>query len=413
MGVIYKGLNFDGVNSLDYGIYITGEGVYNAPTRDVEAIEVPGRNGDFILDKGRFSNISVTYKAGTFAQSQTEFAEKLSEFRNAILSRVGYKRLEDDYHPDEFRMAIYTNGLEVGPVHYSEAGEFELTFNCKPQRFLKSGETAQTVESGGAITNPTPFEAQPLLLLDGYGNIEIEGKKIAVSGEPLGEIKLVNSGTLQSREIYLRFTEGNAAKLNAGDVITVAKTNVNMRHEVKNEYLGSQSFVSITITGTSQASGSSVVLGDGLGFTLDAAIPADSFQFGTPSTIVHAVNFTAVISDNGTQRSYNQVLRYTVEYDGAREIKGTVFYLSYIFANASQTVSVGATTAESTKLVGNNIYIDLDLGEAYKIIDGAVASVNNIVSLPARLPVLKSGANNITYDNTITSLKITPRWWKI
>lgn len=149
MGMIYRGLTFDGVNSLDYGIYITGDGVYNAPTRDVEMITIAGRNGEYALDNGRFNNISVTYKAGSFASTQTEFAEKISDFRNAILSKVGYKRLEDDYHPNEYRMAVYMNGLEVDPVHYSEAGEFELTFDCKPQRFLKSGEVKQTVGEWG------------------------------------------------------------------------------------------------------------------------------------------------------------------------------------------------------------------------------------------------------------------------
>ena len=40
-----QSITFGGVNSADYGIYIGGEGVFNAPKREVEMIEIPGRNG--------------------------------------------------------------------------------------------------------------------------------------------------------------------------------------------------------------------------------------------------------------------------------------------------------------------------------------------------------------------------------
>ena len=66
---IYKGLVFDDIDSRDYGIYITGEAVFNSPERDVEMIEIPGRNGTYALDKGRFHNIEVSYPAGIFGDT--------------------------------------------------------------------------------------------------------------------------------------------------------------------------------------------------------------------------------------------------------------------------------------------------------------------------------------------------------
>ena len=56
-GEIFKRLYFDGQSSGTYGVYITGEAVYNAPARDVEMVTIPGRNGQLALDKGRFENI--------------------------------------------------------------------------------------------------------------------------------------------------------------------------------------------------------------------------------------------------------------------------------------------------------------------------------------------------------------------
>ena len=166
---LFNSFTFDGENSLDNGIYISGEAAYNAPERAVEMITVPGRNGAIAMDQGRFENIEVTYPAGCFASDEEGFANKIAEFRNILASRYSYKRLTDTYNPDEFRMALYKSGLEVETAIHNSAGEFDITFDCKPQRWLVSGETAQTFTSSGSITNPTLFDAKPMLAVTGSG----------------------------------------------------------------------------------------------------------------------------------------------------------------------------------------------------------------------------------------------------
>ena len=170
---IYNSFIFDGINSLDNGIYITGEAVYNAPERMVEMITVPGKNGAIAIDQGYFENIEVKYPAGAFAYSQEDFASKMTKIRNLLASRYEYKRIEDTYNPDEYRLGLYRSGLEVDAVAYSSAGEFEITFDCKPQRWLKSGETPETFTATGTIENPTDFTAKPLLVVTGYGQLTI------------------------------------------------------------------------------------------------------------------------------------------------------------------------------------------------------------------------------------------------
>ena len=160
MGMIFKGLTFGGVNSLDYGIFITGEAVYNAPERSVTSIEIEGRNGDLLIDNGRFLNIEIKYPAGCFAETQEDFKQKIESFRNAIISQISYQRLTDDYNPDEYRLAVYKSGLDVSVAVLHQGGEFNLTFDCKPQRFLTSGETERSIpewsdlhtDSGSLVT---------------------------------------------------------------------------------------------------------------------------------------------------------------------------------------------------------------------------------------------------------------------
>lgn len=198
-GAIFKSLTFDGESSRDYGIYITGEAVFNAPEREVEMIAIPNRNGAFALDKGRFENIEVTYPAGVFAGSETDFAKAISDFRNMLCSRKGYCRLTDEYNPDEFRLAVYKSGLEVDPVAL-RAGEFDITFECKPQRYLMSGENKFIVGEWG----DTDVETGDIIDIDNTsGAIEVKSAEVALEpkqgGTPWQDSTVYNTPFLFKR----------------------------------------------------------------------------------------------------------------------------------------------------------------------------------------------------------------------
>lgn len=203
-----KRLIFD---SEDIGVYISGNGVYNAPERDYEMVSIPGKNGQLAIDHGRYENIEVTYPCFIWANTQQEFREKMRTIRAKLTSKLGYKRLEDTYHPDEYRMAIYKAGIEVDPVYYNRAGEFELTFDCKPQRFLKSGENQVTVANNGTITNPTLFESLPIIETQGAGTLTINNSTITIT----------NTGkTILDSEMMEAYMEENGAIIPKNDSVS-------------------------------------------------------------------------------------------------------------------------------------------------------------------------------------------------
>ena len=177
-------ITFDGTTSTSLDTYISGEGSFNAPERVYDMQIIPGRNGALAIDEKRFENIDVTYPAFIFKTGGTNFESAMAALRNALMSKNGYKRLTDTYHPDEFRLAIFKTAIEVTPVNINRAGSFELVFTCKPQRFLTSGETVVTKTSSGTITNPTQFDAKPLLVVTGTGNLTVNGVQIAISASP-------------------------------------------------------------------------------------------------------------------------------------------------------------------------------------------------------------------------------------
>ena len=189
MGILNY-FQFDDVKSSDYGIYISGEALFNAPKRSVENISIPGRDGDLVLDLKRFENIEVPYPAFNFEDGLKDFREKLAGLRSALGSKVGYQRLTDTFHPDEFRMGVYKEGLEVKPIMYNEAANFDIKFDCKPQRFLVSGEIPHVFNSNGTIENPTLFASSPLIKVTGNGTVAFGNN---------GEYRFIvsdNSGTI-------------------------------------------------------------------------------------------------------------------------------------------------------------------------------------------------------------------------
>jgi len=151
---------FDSVNTAEHDIVISGEGAFNAPERDIETISIAGRNGNLIIDNGRYNNITVNYPAGLVKNftSTTQWARSFFLARSAA-----YYRLTDSYDTDHYRLARYIGGLEFDPTALNFHGETTLSFDCKPQRFLLSGETEETKTSGSTISNPTAFPARPLI----------------------------------------------------------------------------------------------------------------------------------------------------------------------------------------------------------------------------------------------------------
>lgn len=158
--MMFKSLTFGDINSKDLDMYISGSSAYDAPPRAFEMIDVPGRNGQLSIDGGRYENIEVTYPAGVFAESEEAFRAKMASIRAAFLSQVGYQRLTDEYNPDEYRLGIFSGGIEADPVARLKASEFDITFNCKPQRFLTSGEEPVPI---GEYTDPVGEDTAPYL----------------------------------------------------------------------------------------------------------------------------------------------------------------------------------------------------------------------------------------------------------
>lgn len=178
MNLFRQWITYNGKSLAEFGVYISGSGVWNSPARSIESVAIPGRNGQLTIDNGHYENIVVTYPAFIIRG----FRQNIEGLRNYLGAQVGYKRLEDTYHPDEFRMARVLTGITVTPSEIFREGEFDLAFDCKPERFLKSGEQPLEFNGDAAIYNATLQNAKPLIRVWGNGEVGIGDYTFTLTG---------------------------------------------------------------------------------------------------------------------------------------------------------------------------------------------------------------------------------------
>lgn len=405
----YEGFIFDGQNSRNYGVYVTDVEVFGAPVRNVEMIQIPGRNGAYALDNGFYENIQVTYKCVMGCESQADFNAGISAFRNMLASRIGYKRLEDEINTDEYRMACFHGGISV-PTLNKDTATFDVVFDCKPQRYLKSGESAVSIGASKTLTNPTLYNAHPLLSFtaSGAGTININNDTISVTNQPIGDIVLANVVKLESGESVTwtdtsRYITGDAIRI---DSIPAIQTTVVM---------DSYSYANYTsYSGDDMDYLSTVSTSRGMLVTHSIPTPPQ-YVAGTAKSDTYSATVINKVKHKTTGDIVDCTINLTVAiaYDGANNITVTNT-VSTSIGTASTAVTINTVIVNSTKSsLGGTAYIDLDIGEAYAIDGGAVVSINDSVSIGAALPVLGVGTNTVSKTGSVANLKVTPRWWQL
>ena len=166
---MYHRFIYNGKNSRDLGLVLSGEDVWKTAVPDLEFTSIPGHNGDLLISNNRYKNVDITYHVGV----KRGFPLKYADLLNFLLADPGYHRLEDSYHPEYFRIGVFAADVNPQPGALNHSGTFDLTFNCKPQKFLKQGERIITLTESGSVYNPTLFTAQPLIRVYGTGEVTI------------------------------------------------------------------------------------------------------------------------------------------------------------------------------------------------------------------------------------------------
>ena len=175
----------DGIDALSAGIQLQEPIEFSKAVPIVEAQTIPGRNGDLVRYTGSYENRSGS--ASCFCL-QKDVEKAVSSAGRFLMGKKGYRRLETSDDPDHYWMARVENSPQIA-MRLRTLAPFEIGFDCKPQRFVKTGENAIVFNSSGSLFNQYGQVALPFITL--YG----QGKGRLTIGDCVVEVKTLN-GTL-------------------------------------------------------------------------------------------------------------------------------------------------------------------------------------------------------------------------
>lgn len=374
-------LYFDGHDLTDYGITISGSGTYNAPERDITHYEVPGRNGDLLIDNGRFKNVIVSYPVNI----EKDFTGKAKFLREFLLSHQGYFRLEDSYDTDTYRMAQFAGPItfdDIGPLN--RWGKLELQFDCKPQRYLKAGdEISYTIEG----TDHSDY-----LIAEGYMNdimstafknmMVIYDEYVTVLGGFSGSSRVLNA-YYPKEKLGKRYVYGTSTESPTSESYTGGLTGRGVINDIPmHPYSYDPYFYCST---------------------------PDRWEVYESNVLVDQLYYDSMDIYNPTKFPSNPLIQI---HTGGTAVSNRAVLL--IGDGQTIRLNVGATVnIYGTITTVNDIFIDCNTMNAYMPYGDMLYSMNKYVTLPKKTITLEPGINTIYTNDWVEYISITPRWWTI
>lgn len=431
----------NGVDSRDFGVYINGQGTYSAPEKDYTFYQIPGRSGDIIGSENRLMNIEITYHAFIYA----DFDNNMAAFRSFLLSLDGYQRLEDSYHPDEFRMACYTGPFDPAVTVVNDAGEFDIVFNCKPQRYLKSGETSYSyvanaedipvdgtslhlygyslnrsvfsvewpITRGRGSGDPSPTNPRPIMMPLFPMTISIDGEEVYSTLIPVMNIAAMTidlvAGTYSITHMMKDLPSTGWTMLSAG-VFQISGQGTN-GGGVSSHYLPVSSGAS--------------------DFTIDTA---DGYVTIHDSRFSNIMAFRQWLASNTVQVAWPLATPRTGGVETGPTLPNEWFDIESAWtlhmALDPEPVMLNPTVFPSQPLIRifgagtftlNDITVTVSQADEYTEVDCELmdcykgnVNKNQYVSFSTYdFPVLKSGQNTVEFAGGVTAVTIIPRWWRV
>lgn len=164
-------MKFNGLSTKDLDLIIQFKPDYNFPQKDITTEHIPGRNGDLYIDNKSWQNVERSYSLVSVFRPGTDFVSNSEKMIKWLTKESGYFRLEDDYDPHVYRMAAFKPSSGSLPNLYDKVTVLNVTFDCKPQRYFKSGEKKiDFTNSLALLENPSGYPALPDITIDGISN---------------------------------------------------------------------------------------------------------------------------------------------------------------------------------------------------------------------------------------------------
>lgn len=165
-----KSFTFNGISSNSLNIIVKDMPPIPRAERDIETLEISGRNGALHIDNKSWK--SRSYTIGCICSNKSQIDNIRKTFYgtgNLILS---------DYS-DRYFVATIKNQIDF-EKYLSYCEEFPLQFELEPIAYANN-ETTKTLSASGSINVGGNAEVSPIITITGTGTITINGYQVSVS----------------------------------------------------------------------------------------------------------------------------------------------------------------------------------------------------------------------------------------
>lgn len=140
----------------EFGLVWDNKRIFDKPKKLYTKYDIPARNGDLIEPNNKYENVQIAFRCFI----ATDYKNNINKLVNYLNSFDTYQRLENTMEPDVFRMGVFHSAVEPTTGDFALSGWVNITFDCMPQAFFKSGE--DWINLPRTIENPSYMKARPL-----------------------------------------------------------------------------------------------------------------------------------------------------------------------------------------------------------------------------------------------------------
>lgn len=192
---------YNGRKSTEFGLRIENEISFTSPEYDVEFIEVLGKDGELAIDNKRLKGFNFPVPVRLYTPNGKTVDQVATEISNWLKTDIGWKQFIFSGSPEYEYVAMCVDAFSVKET-LKNYGNAVITFKMKPYKFLKGFGTL-TLTNGQTLTNEGSRPAQPLIRVDGTGDITLKnnGKDWLKLTDVVNYIKVDSEAMVIYREI--------------------------------------------------------------------------------------------------------------------------------------------------------------------------------------------------------------------
>ena len=169
---------FNNRDASELGVYAISRPAIVSPERNVQLIEVPGRNGSVTLDDETYKDIEIDINCNFKVKKADDFGRRTRMIKSWINSKTDNRLIFND--DLDFCRLVKKTTISKIERQSKYIGTFEINFVCSPFEFLLDGFNEHSLED--CKVNPY-HTSKPIyhFIGEGMAHLEVNGNYININ----------------------------------------------------------------------------------------------------------------------------------------------------------------------------------------------------------------------------------------